>query len=69
MFDIVQNYADTEKLLRTKRYEFAVVDLHLPDAADGQIVTLVNKYNIAPIEHTSKITLCLESILTYLLKN
>jgi len=35
------------------RYEYALVDLHLPDAADGQVVTLVNKYGIAPIIFTA----------------
>lgn len=53
MFDIVQNFSEAQRVLKTKRYEFAVVDLHLPDAKDGEIVSLVNKYNIAPIIFTA----------------
>lgn len=53
MFDIAQNYEESQKLLKTKRYEFAVVDLHLPDSKDGEIVALVNKHNIAPIIFTA----------------
>ena len=55
-YDIVKTYKDTMKALQTHTYDFAVTDLHLPDANEGQVVTLVNRYAIAPIVFTSDIS-------------
>lgn len=52
-YDIAATYAEAEALLQQHTYDFAVTDLHLPDANDGQIVALVNRYEIAPIIFTA----------------
>jgi len=51
-FDIAQTYEEARRLLSTTRYEFAVTDMNLPDAREGEIIALVNKHNIAPIVFT-----------------
>jgi len=52
-FDFAMTYKEAEQLLKTYRYDFSIVDLHLPDANDGQIVALVNKHDISPIIFTA----------------
>jgi len=54
-YEIVQSYADAKNLLKQKRYEYAVVSRTLPDAKNGEIIALFNKYNIAPIVYTSEL--------------
>ncbi len=51
-FDIAQSYEQAQSLLNTSRYEFAVADMNLPDAKSGEIIALLNKYNVAPIVFT-----------------
>ena len=51
-FDIVNTYAKAEKLLSQTRYEFAVADMNLPDANNGEIISLLNRHNVAPIVFT-----------------
>ncbi|MDF1876358.1 response regulator [Sulfurimonas sp. SAG-AH-194-L11] len=51
-FDIVETYKDTQKALSTRRYEFAVADMNLPDARNGEVIALLNRHNIAPIVFT-----------------
>jgi len=55
-YDIAQTYKETESLLGTHTYDFAITDLHLPDANDGQVVALVNRFDIAPIIFTADIS-------------
>ncbi len=55
-FDTAQTYAQAEKLLEQHHYDFCVVDLHLPDANDGQIVPLVNRYELSPIIFTADLS-------------
>jgi len=52
-FDIAMTYKDAESFLQKHTYDFSIVDLHLPDANDGQIVALVNSYDISPIVFTA----------------
>ncbi|WP_294961354.1 response regulator [Sulfurimonas sp.] len=52
-FDIATTYAQAKKFLQTTRYEFAVADMNLPDAHNGEIIALLNKHNIAPIVFTA----------------
>lgn len=52
-YDIAYTYGQAEALLQTHTYDFALTDLHLPDANDGQIVALVNRYDLAPIIFTA----------------
>ena len=54
-YDIVQNYADAKEYLSKERYEFSVVSRTLPDANHGEIIALLNKYNVAPIVYTTVI--------------
>ncbi len=54
-FDFAHTYKEAVDLLKQHTYDFAVTDLHLPDANDGQVVALVNRYNIAPIIFTADI--------------
>jgi len=51
-FDIANTYKQVEKYLRTSRYEFAVADMNLPDAHNGEVVALFNRHNVAPIVYT-----------------
>ena len=51
-FDIAMTFAEAKKYLSTSRYEFAVADMNLPDAKSGEIIPLLNKFNIAPIVFT-----------------
>ncbi|WP_321777839.1 diguanylate cyclase [Sulfurimonas sp.] len=46
-----KSYKDTQKLLKEHKGEFhaALLDLNLPDAPDGEVVDLVNTYNIPSI--------------------
>lgn len=48
-FDFAFNYSEVQRLLKQFRYDFAVADLRLDDAPHGQIITLLNRHNIAPI--------------------
>jgi len=48
-YEIASTYKEAQLFLKTKKFEFAIVDLNLPDAKNGEIVSLVNKYDIAPI--------------------
>jgi len=51
-FDIAETYAQAQEFIKQERYQFAVADMNLPDAKSGEIITLLNKYNIAPIVFT-----------------
>ncbi|WP_321777573.1 response regulator [Sulfurimonas sp.] len=51
-YEIAQTYAEAKKLLSKTRYEFAVADMNLPDANSGEIISLLNEHNIAPIVFT-----------------
>ncbi len=51
-FDIAQTYAQAQQFLSLSHYDFAVADLNLPDAKKGEIVSLLNRNNIAPIIFT-----------------
>ena len=55
-YDIAQSYKESQEFLETNKYDFAAVDLHLPDSNKTQIVPLVNRYNIAPIIFTSDVS-------------
>ncbi len=50
--DIVSSYEDAQKLLTQYRYEYSVVSRELNDAQNGEIIALLNKYNVAPIVFT-----------------
>ncbi len=52
-YDVAETYSQAEVLLKESTYDYAVTDLHLPDCEDGQAVTLVNQYELAPIIFTS----------------
>ena len=52
-FDIATTYKEAETLLHEHTYDFSIVDLHLPDANDGQVVALVNRHDISPIIFTA----------------
>lgn len=54
-YDIVETYGEAQKLLDKSRYEFAVIERVLKDAKQGEIIALLNKYNIAPLVFTSAI--------------
>jgi putative two-component system response regulator len=54
-FDIVKSYKDAKDCLSKCRYEFAVVSRTLPDANHGEVIALLNKYDVAPIVYTSQI--------------
>ena len=51
-YDIAMTYEEAKNFLTTRRYEFAVADMNLPDAKSGEIIPLLNKYNVAPIVFT-----------------
>lgn len=53
--DMAESYEEAQQYLKRYRYDFAVTDLHLPDANEGQIIPLVNRHNIAPIIFTGDI--------------
>ncbi len=71
------SYAETKELLETSDTEFlvAVLDLHLPDAYDGEIVDLVLSKNIPVIIVTAELNEALREkfftkrIVDYILKN
>ena len=48
-FDIAMTYEEARMFLSQTRYEFAVADMNLPDAHNGEIIALLNKHNVAPI--------------------
>jgi len=48
-FDFAFNYTEAEHFLKQFRYDFAVADLRLSDAPHGQVITLMNRHNVAPI--------------------
>jgi len=51
-FDIAQTFEEAKDFLAQTRYEFAVADMNLPDARNGEIIALLNRHNIAPIVFT-----------------
>ncbi len=51
-FDIAKTYEEAQVFLNKSRYEFAVADMNLPDAKNGEIIALLNKHNVAPIVFT-----------------
>ncbi|WP_373000809.1 response regulator [Sulfurimonas sp.] len=51
-FDIAMSYEEARLFLSQTRYEFAVADMNLPDAPNGEIIALLNKHNVAPIVFT-----------------
>ena len=55
-FDIAMTYKEAEDLLQKHIYDYAIVDLHLPDANDGKIVALVNRHDISPIIFTADLS-------------
>ena len=55
IYNVATTYDEAKILLTRYRYDFAITDLHLPDANDGQIIALVNKHNISPIIFTGDI--------------
>jgi cyclic di-GMP phosphodiesterase len=52
-FDIAMTYEEARMFLSQTRYEFAVADMNLPDAHNGEIIALLNKHNVAPIVFTA----------------
>ena len=54
-FDIVESYEEAKKLLSSKKYEYAVASRTLPDAKNGEIIALLNKYTIAPIVYIDEV--------------
>ncbi|NOR58090.1 MAG: response regulator [Sulfurimonas sp.] len=52
-FDIAMTYEEARVFLSQTRYEFAVADMNLPDAHNGEIIALLNKHNVAPIVFTA----------------
>jgi len=52
-FDIAMTYEEAKIFLSQTRYEFAVADMNLPDANNGEIIALLNKHNVAPIVFTA----------------
>jgi len=73
-FEIANTYAMAEKYLLEHAYDYGVADLHLPDAEDGEAVSLLNTYDIAPVIFTSDFSEALRdtfessSIVDYILK-
>jgi len=60
-FEVVQaySYAEAEAILSTQAADFfcAIIDINLPDAADGEAVDLVIQYsNVAPIVFTGQLS-------------
>lgn len=51
-FDIAKTYKEAQKFLISTRYEFAIADMNLPDAKNGEVIALLNRHNIAPIVYT-----------------
>ena len=51
-FDIAETYEEAKAYLSTRRYEFAVADMNLPDAKNGEVIALLNKHNVSPIVFT-----------------
>lgn len=54
-FDLVATYNEAKELLQTNSYEFAVVERKLEDSPKGEIIALLNKYDIAPLVFTQEI--------------
>ena len=46
---LVGSYKEAKQELLKTRYEFAVVDISLKDAPNGEVIALLNKHNIAPL--------------------
>jgi len=72
------NYAETKALLEQQNdnpFLCAILDLNLPDAQNGEVVALVQKYNIPSIILTSSIdkaikqTITAQLVLDYVTKN
>ena len=51
-FEIAKTYEEAEKYLKKSRYEFAISDMNLPDANNGEIIALLNRHNVAPVVFT-----------------
>jgi len=51
-FTIANTFTECEEYLKRTRYEFAVADMNLPDAHNGEVIALLNRYNVAPIVFT-----------------
>ena len=49
---LAKTYAEAQSFLSQKRYEYAIADMNLPDAKEGEIISLLNRHNIAPIVFT-----------------
>ncbi|MDF1874980.1 response regulator [Sulfurimonas sp. SAG-AH-194-I05] len=54
-FDVVQTYKEAKDYLSKYRYEFSVVSRTLSDASNGEVISLLNKHNVAPIVYTTTI--------------
>ncbi len=54
-FDLVATYAEAQELLKSNKYQLAVVERNLEDAPKGEIIALLNKHDIAPLVFTTEI--------------
>ena len=54
-YEIVETFAEAEKLLAKDTFEYAVVERKLSDAPNGEIIALLNKHDIAPLVFTEEI--------------
>ena len=54
-YTLVSTFKEAKKALSLARYEFAVVERTLSDSADGKIIALLNKHNIAPLVFTKSV--------------
>jgi len=54
-YNIVQSYKEAKDYLSKYRYEYSVVSRTLPDAKNGEVISLLNKHNVAPIVYTEVI--------------
>jgi len=51
-FTIANTFSEAQEYLKRTRYEFAVADMNLPDAHNGEIIALLNRHNVSPIVFT-----------------
>ena len=54
-YELAGTFAEAKALLQKSRYEYAVVERILSDAPKGEIIPLLNKYNVAPLLFTKEI--------------
>ena len=54
-YDLAASYEEARHLLETNSYEYGVVERILGDAPKGEIIALLNKYDIAPLVFTKEI--------------